>query len=72
LVTGASPEGFPTVVNRSRAGEPDELLCVGGQTGCFPARWIQPVEVALVAAQYFFETGSFGGPVEWEMARRIQ
>jgi hypothetical protein len=68
LITGASPEGFPTVVDRTRAGLPDELLCVGGQNGYFPARWIHPLAVALSASQNFFETGTFGGAVEWEVA----
>jgi hypothetical protein len=68
LITGSSSEGFPTVVDQSRANLPDELLCVGGQNGYFPARWIQSLEVALRAARYFFDNGSFGGSVEWEIA----
>jgi hypothetical protein len=68
LVTGASPDGFPTVVDRTRASLPDELLCVGGQHGYFPARWIQPLDVALKAVHIFFDTGEYRGPVEWEIA----
>jgi hypothetical protein len=68
VITGASPDGFPTVTDPKRAGLPDELLCVGGQDGYFPARWIHSLDIALTAARSFFETGKFSGPVEWEIA----
>ena len=67
LITGASSEGFPTVVERARTNLPDELLCVGGQHSYFPAKWIHPLDVALKAARSFFEAGQFMGPVEWEI-----
>ena len=68
LITGSSPDGFPTVVDQTRSGLPDEILCVGGQHGYFPARWIHPIEVALRATRSFFETGEFAGRLEWEIA----
>jgi hypothetical protein len=68
LITGASPDGYPTVTDLTRASLPDELLCVGGQDCYFPAKWIHPLDVALTAARTFFETGTFAGPLEWEIA----
>ena len=66
IVTGSiRNEEFPTVIDPSKAAEPEEVLVVGGQSGCFPGNWAVDLDTALRAARSFHATGEFAGEVTW-------
>ena len=67
LVSGSiGNEEFPTVVDPAKPSDVVEHLVVGGQTGDYAGNWIVDLETALRAARSFFESGDFGGDVQWE------
>jgi hypothetical protein len=50
---------FPTLSNPDSTDERLEPLCVGGQLGEYPARWIVDLQRALAAAREFYEARTF-------------
>jgi hypothetical protein len=66
IVTGSEHGSrFPTLCNPAGA---DDLisLCVGGQLGEYPSRWVVNLEQALAAVQAFYRAGAFDCGVSWE------
>jgi hypothetical protein len=66
VVTGSEAgERFPTLENPN--GSESELvpLCVGGQVGEYPSRYVVDLEAALAAARRFYDAGGFDCGVSW-------
>jgi hypothetical protein len=56
---------FPTLNNP--AGADDSVsLCVGGQRGEYPSRWVVDLEQALAAVRMFYEAGTFDCGISWD------
>jgi len=43
-------------------------LCVGGQRGEYPCRWIVELEQTLAAVRKFYDAGTFDCGVSWDYA----
>jgi hypothetical protein len=66
IVTG-SEHGSRSPTLSNPAGADDLVpLCVGGQGGEYPSRWVVDLEQALAAVQMFYEAGTFNCGVSWD------
>ena len=66
IVSGSEAgDRFPTLENPS--GSETELvpLCVGGQLGEYPSRYVVDLNMALAAARRFYDVGGFDCGVSW-------
>ena len=67
LVHGSEAgERFPTLCDPASTDEHLVPLCVGGQLGEYPVRWIVDLDRALKAVRQFYEAGRFDCGVAWE------
>ena len=66
VVSGSEAgERFPTLPNPS--GSETELVpvCVGGQLGEYPSRYVVDLNAALAAARSFYDAGGFDCGISW-------
>jgi hypothetical protein len=66
VVTGSeSGERFPTLENPRGSEHELVALCVGGQLGEYPSRYVVDLDGALAAARCFYDAGGFDHGVSW-------
>jgi hypothetical protein len=58
-------ERFPTLVNPNGSESDLVPLCVGGQLGEYPSRYVVDLDSALEAVRRFYDVGGFNCGVNW-------